>query len=307
MSSSPQPRQTLSYIHDLLRSRGLRPKNKLGQNFLVDLNLLEVVVQSAELTTDDCVLEVGTGTGALSSRIADQAGALFTVELDADFFRLARSILAVRENVLQFHGDILERKNEVNPLVLEGWLQLQREKNLKRLKLVANLPYAIATPLIANLLIAEVPLERIVVMVQLEVAQRFIATVGTKDYGALAILSQSVADTEILRKIPPTAFWPRPKVDSAIIQIRPNAEKRAQVGNILAFRHFLRDLYTQRRKSLRQALVGWPGGKRDKAHVDAVLAELGISGTERSEMLDIPTHLRLAAAFAKEPNQNNAD
>src|SRR5438445_486978 len=135
--------------------------------------------------------------------------------------------------------------------------------------LVANLPYVIATPLISNLLVAGLPIERMVVMVQWEIAERLRASVGTKDYNALSVLVQSVADVEVVRKVLPSNFYPRPKVDSAIVMIKPNAEKRAKVGDVALFRTFLRDLYTHRRKNLRQALIGWPAGHKVKADVDA--------------------------------------
>ena len=157
----------------------------------------------------------------------------------------------------------------------------------------------IATPLISNLLIKRDDIERMVVMVQWEIAERLRAAVGTKDYNALSVLVQSVADVEVVRKVLPTNFYPRPKVDSAIVKITPNAAKRAKVGDVPRFRAFLRDLYVHRRKNLRQALVGWPQGRRDKVEVDTKLAALGIDGTIRSEALDIEQHLRLSEAFAQ--------
>jgi 16S rRNA (adenine1518-N6/adenine1519-N6)-dimethyltransferase len=295
---SPTPRQTLSHIKGLLQSRRLIPKNKMGQNFLIDLNLLDVVVRTAELTKDDCVLEVGTGTGGLTTRLADAAGAVFTVELDRDFFELSRQLLAAWSNVRQLHGDCLAGKNELNPDMLAGWNALAAERGLTRRKLVANLPYAIATPLIANLLIAGQPIERMVVMVQLEVAERMIAVPATKDYSSLAVLIQSVTDTQIVRRLSPTNFWPQPAVDSAIVLIKPNAEKAARVPDLKAWRAFLRDLYTQRRKNLRQALSGWPGGRRDKKAVDAKLAAIGFDGSARAETLTIEQHIALCNAFA---------
>jgi 16S rRNA (adenine1518-N6/adenine1519-N6)-dimethyltransferase len=295
----PTPRQTLSYIKGLLQSRRLIPKNKMGQNFLIDLNLLDLVVRTAELTKDDCVLEVGTGTGSLTARLADSAGAVFTVELDPAFFELAKQLLAGRPNVRQLHGDALAGKNELSRHMLEGWNALAGEKGLTRRKLVANLPYAIATPLIANLLISGVPIERMVVMVQWEVAERMVATPGTKDFGALAVLLQSIADTQIVRRIAPSNFWPRPEVDSAIVLIKPNAEKAARVPDLKTWRAFLRDLYTQRRKNLRQALSGWPGGRRDKKEVDAKLAAIGFDGSVRAETLSIEQHITLCNAFLR--------
>jgi 16S rRNA (adenine1518-N6/adenine1519-N6)-dimethyltransferase len=294
---NPSPRQTLSYIKGLLHSRRLIPKNKMGQNFLIDLNLLDLVVRTAELTKEDCVLEVGTGTGSLTTRLADEAGGVFTVELDPQFYEMSRQLLAAWPNVRQMHGDALAGKNELNPHLLEGWDALVKERGLTRRKLVANLPYAIATPLIANLLIAGVPIERMVIMVQWEVAERMVAGPGTKDFGALAVLLQSIADTEIVRRIAPSNFWPRPEVDSAIVLIKPNADKASRVSDLKAWRAFLRDLYTQRRKNLRQALSGWPQGRRDKAEVDAKLAAAGFNGSARAETLSVDQHRALWAAF----------
>jgi 16S rRNA (adenine1518-N6/adenine1519-N6)-dimethyltransferase len=294
---NPSPRQTLSYIKGLLQSRRLIPKNKMGQNFLIDLNLLDLVVRSAELTKEDCVLEVGTGTGSLTTRTAEAAGGVFTVELDPEFFEMARQLLAAWSNVRQLKGDALAGKNELNPALVQGWDAFMAERGLTRRKLVANLPYAIATPLIANLIISGVPIERMVVMVQWELAERMVAAPGTKDYGALAILLQSVADTSIVRRIAPSNFWPPPAVDSAIVLIKPNAEKAKRVPDLKAWRAFLRDLYTQRRKNLRQALSGWPGGRRDKKEVDAKLTAAGFDGTVRAEGLSVEDHLRLWAAF----------
>jgi 16S rRNA (adenine1518-N6/adenine1519-N6)-dimethyltransferase len=293
----PVHRQTQSYLRNLFARRGIAPQHRFGQNFLIDLNLLDLVVRTAELTKEDCVLEVGTGTGGLTSRLADEAGGVFTVELDPEFYQMARQLLATRPNVRQMHGDALAGKNELSRHMLDGWDALAKEMGLTRRKLVANLPYAIATPLVANLLIAGLPIERMVVMVQWEVGERMVAVPGTKDFGALAVLFQSVADTEIVRRIAPSNFWPRPAVDSAIVLIRPNAEKAKRVSDLKAWRAFLRDLYTQRRKNLRQALSGWPQGRRDKAEVDAKLAAGGFDGSLRAETLSVDQHLSLWAAF----------
>lgn len=293
----PAPRQTLSYLHRLFESYGLEPKSKLGQNFLIDLNLLDLIVRTAELDKSDAVLEVGTGTGSLTAKLADPAGVVVTVEVDRSLQPVAKEIAGTRPNVKFVFGDALAKKNELNPDMLTAWDAAAKEASCTRRKLIANLPYVIATPLISNLLIAGTDLERMVVMVQWEIAERMRAVPNTKDYNALSVLVQSVADVEVVRKVAPSNFHPRPKVDSAIVLIKPNAEKRAKVGDVTRFRVFLRDLYVHRRKNLRQALVGWPSGARDKKDVDAKLAELGIDGTTRSEALDIEQHLRLAAAF----------
>jgi len=294
----PSPRQTLSYLTRLFEAHGLEAKTKLGQNFLIDLNLLDLIVRAAELDRSDAVLEVGTGTGSLTGRLADRAGAVCTVEIDRSLQPVAQQIIGPRRNVRFVTGDALAKKNELNPDMLTAWDETAAAHGCPRRKVVANLPYVIATPLITNLLIAGVPLERMVVMVQWEIAERMRAVPGTKDYNALSVLVQSVADVEVVRKVLPTNFHPRPKVDSAVVKITPSAAKRAKVGDVPKFRAFLRDLYVHRRKNLRQGLCGWPTGRRDKDEVDAILKGLGIDGTIRAEALDVEQHLRLCAAFA---------
>jgi 16S rRNA (adenine1518-N6/adenine1519-N6)-dimethyltransferase len=299
MALESPPRQTLSHLRNLLAAHGIHPKNKLGQNFLIDLNLLDLIVRSAELSKDDLVVEIGSGTGSLTARLAEQAGMVFSVEIDPDFYALARETVAGRPNVVLFGGDVLKNKNHLNPGMLQKLAELRQTEATPILKMVANLPYAVATPVLSNFLLSEFAFERLIVMVQLEIAERLLAQPGSKEYGSLAVLVQSIADVESIRRpVSPAVFWPRPQVASAILAIRPNAAKRAQVGDLGRFREFLRDLYTQRRKVLRGALAGFPGRRRDKAQVDHLLAGLGIDGTRRAEELGLDEHLRLCAAFA---------
>ncbi len=291
-------RQTLSYLRNLFDERGLHPKNKLGQNFLIDLNLIDLLVRSAELTRDDLVLEVGSGTGSLTVRLLEEAGAVASVEVDPAFAIMTdEAVHKHRDRVALIQADALKGKNELNPDVLRDLADLKRRTRCPQFKVVANLPYAIAVPIISNVLLSDLNPDRLVVTVQWEIAERLTATVGTKPYGALAVMTQSVADVTIVRRLPPTVFWPRPLVESAIMLIRPNAAKRKQVGDVVRFRHFLRDLYVHRRKNLRGALYSLPSGNLSKEEVDAKLAELGIEGTIRAEALDPEQHLRLCAVF----------
>jgi 16S rRNA (adenine1518-N6/adenine1519-N6)-dimethyltransferase len=299
-STAPK-RQTLSYLRELFHRRGLRPKNKLGQNFLIDLNLLDVLLRGAELTAEDLAVEVGSGTGSLTAMLAENAGAVFSIEIDPAFFDLAREAVAGREHVRLVNLDILKNKNHLNPGVLEQLEDWQQRWHCPRLKLVANLPYAVATPVISNFLLSDLPFERMVVTVQWEIGEKLIAVPGTKAYGALAVLVQSIADVELLRQLPPSVFWPRPKVASAIVCIRPDPVKRAKVGDVQRFRNFLRDLYSHRRKNLRGALIGLPSGRLEKPVVDQRLTELGLDGTLRAETLDIEQHLRLCELFGESP------
>lgn len=297
--SPPQIRQTLGFIRARLAERGIGPKSKLGQNFLIDLNLLDVLVQSAELSRDDLVLEIGSGTGSLTARLVESAGAVLGVEIDPDLFPLVSDLLDKHANLRLLHADALRRKNELNPAIGAALDEMKEQFHLRHVKLVANLPYAVATPVIANLLISDHMPERMVVTVQWEIAERLAAAPGTSHYAALAVLVHSLADVRVVRRLPPSVFWPRPLVESAIVVICPDPVKRAHVGNVPAFRNFLRDLFVHKRKSLRAALIGWPHGRKDKAAVDQLLLELQIPGTVRAQELNSEQHLCLSRAFAE--------
>src|SRR5262245_45137701 len=169
MSQEPAPRQTLSYLKGLLAGRGILPKNKLGQNFLIDLNLIDLIVRTAELSAADLALEVGTGTGSLTARLAEHAGAAVSVELDPNTHDMARELLGERPNVRLLHADALRNKNDLNPRVFEAVGEIRQQFGTTRLKLVANLPYAVATPVISNLLLSDEPVERMVVTLQWEI------------------------------------------------------------------------------------------------------------------------------------------
>jgi 16S rRNA (adenine1518-N6/adenine1519-N6)-dimethyltransferase len=309
---APANRQTLSYLRTLFQERGIRPKNKMGQNFLIDLNLLDLVYRSAELTANDLALEVGSGTGGLTMRLLEQAGAVVSVELDPNFVSLTEEAVAThyalfspdpgkpgtrQENVRLLNLDALAGKNTLNPTMMQTVRDLASQAGTPNVKLVANLPYAVAVPVIANLLLSDLPVARMVVMVQWEIAERLTAAVGSHDYAALSVLVQSLTEVSIIRRVPPTAFWPRPLVDSAIVMIRPDPARRAHVGDVQRFRNFLRDVYVHRRKNLRGALASLPTGRVSKAEVDGRLADLGIAGTLRAEDLDLEQHLRLCQVF----------
>lgn len=312
MVEMPSPRQTLTFLRTLFQERGIEPKSKLGQNFLIDLNLIDVVLRAAELSSADLALEVGSGTGSLTMRLVEQAGAVVSVEVDPPFatmtrelmethFRIAEALAkptgARREHVRLLHADALATKNTLNPDLLQAVRELLESSPAKRVKLVANLPYAVAVPVMSNLLLTGLPVERMVGMIQWELAERLMAAPGTKDYGSLAVLVQSLAHVELVRKVPPSVFFPRPQVDSAIVLIRPDPAKRAHVGDVRRFRNFLRDLYVHRRKNLRGALSSLPSGKLEKGVVDERLAELGLDGTGRAEALGLEDHLRLSRVF----------
>jgi 16S rRNA (adenine1518-N6/adenine1519-N6)-dimethyltransferase len=301
-ASLPSPRQTLSYLHQIFQTRGLEPKSKLGQCFLVDLNLMDLLVRSAELSAEDLALEVGCGTGSLTMKLAEAAGAVVGIEIDKGFFELTHDLTRAWNHVNVLHGDVLKSKHVLNP----DWLQLVRDKTkqpgIKRIKLTANLPYVVATPVVTNLLLLDdLPIERMVVMVQLEMAERLVAKPSTKDYNANSIFVQSLCDVEMIRKIGPKAFFPPPKVDSAIIRIWPRPEKRHQViatlGSVARLHSFLHGLYLHRRKNLRGALYPLYRDHYGKPELDQRIATAGFDVQGRAEALTIEEHLKLCQAL----------
>jgi 16S rRNA (adenine1518-N6/adenine1519-N6)-dimethyltransferase len=273
---------------------GIRPHTKFGQNFLIDLNLLDVLVDAAELTAADVVLEIGTGTGSLTALVAPRVAAVVTVEVDPVMFQLAGEELHTLPNVTMLHLDALRNKNNFNPEVLQAVAKQLNAAPERRFKLVANLPFNVATPIIGNLLNEDRPPELITVTIQKELADRLVALPGTKDYSALSIWVQSQCRTEILRVLPPSVFWPRPKVYSAFIRIRPSAELRGKIPDRPFFHQFLRLLFTHRRKYLRAQLCNAVAGKLEKAAVDEILESLHLLPSLRAENLPPETMLALA-------------
>lgn len=301
MSTGSSRNQTLSFLKRRFREAGIEPQKRLGQNFLVDMNLQRLLLDSAELGPDDVVLEIGTGTGSLSVLMAERAAAVVTVELDPALFQLAGEELYDRANVTMLHADVLKNKNRLNPDVMAVVESKVAEQTGRRLKLVSNLPYNVATPIVSNLLATEMPPETMVITIQKELADRLIAQPGTKDYGALSIWVQSQCRSEIVRVMPPTVFWPRPKVSSAIVRIELDHKLRSRISDRAFFHTFVRSMFFHRRKYLRSELISACKGRFTKPQVDAVLGQLRLDGTMRAEQLDVPAMLRLCEAVRLGP------
>jgi 16S rRNA (adenine1518-N6/adenine1519-N6)-dimethyltransferase len=288
-------RQTQTYLRSLFAARGITPRHQLGQNFLIDLNLHDFLVREAHLAPRDVVLEVGCATGALTERIAEAAGAVVAVEVDHRLAEIARQKLQAFPHAQLIEGDILKRKHVLNPAVVEALQARLQEDPQRRLKLVANLPYQIATPLITNLLVDHVLHPALLlVTIQRELAERMIARPSTSSYGALSVLIHALADAEILRFLPPDVFWPRPKVESAILRITPDPARRAGIPDLDWFHHVVRQVFLHRRKHLRGALLAGWSDQLDKPTVDALLRELQIDSQTRPEALDVAAFGRLA-------------
>ena len=276
---------------------GVHPRGKLGQNFLIDLNLLHLLHQSAELDKNDVVLEVGTGTGSLTGAMAQEAAVVVTVEVDSVMHEMAKQEHWDKDNIRFLFADILENKNRLNRHVLDVVREELGKSPERRFKLCANLPYQIATPLMSNLLLTDVPPYSMTVTIQKEVGDRIVAKPGKKDYGALAVWMQAQCDCRIIRIMPPSVFWPRPKVDSAIVQLKYNQKKRDRIPNLSFFHDFVRALFFHRRKYIRSVLCSAFKGHLDKETVDKVLEESHLTGEIRAETLSVRDILALSEKF----------
>ncbi|HUT11381.1 MAG TPA: 16S rRNA (adenine(1518)-N(6)/adenine(1519)-N(6))-dimethyltransferase RsmA [Thermoguttaceae bacterium] len=300
MPNGSSRNQTLSFLMRRFDEAGIRPYTRFGQNFLIDLNLQRLLLESARLGPDDVVLEVGTGTGSLTVLMAQAAAAVVTVEIDRQLFQLAGEELLGLENVTQLQLDALKNKNRLNPEMLEAVSTHLDAAPGRRLKLVSNLPYNVATPILSNLLALERPPHSMTVTIQKELAERITASPRTKDYGSLSIWVQSQCRAEIVRIMPPEVFWPRPKVFSAIIQITHDEKLRNRIPDREFFHTFNRAMFFHRRKFLRSELLSAFKNRLDKPQVDAILAAVQIAPNARAEQLDVETMLRLCEAVRAE-------
>jgi 16S rRNA (adenine1518-N6/adenine1519-N6)-dimethyltransferase len=276
------------------REAGVRPQTKLGQNFLIDLNLLRVLLDAAELDRHDVVLEVGTGTASLTVHLAERAGDVVTVEIDRQLYQLASEELIDHSNVAMLAMDALEGKNRLNPEVVAAVEQRVAAEPGRRFKLVANLPYQIATPLVMNLLLLDRPPAAMIVTIQKELADRIVAQPGSRDYGALSIWVQSQCRVELVRTLPPSVFWPRPKVTSAILRITLDPSLRDRIADRKFFHAFVRSMFMHRRKLLRFELCSVLADRLDKPGVDRLMGDMGFGVESRAEQLGIDAMLALA-------------
>ena len=288
--------QTVSFLMQRFKESGIRLDTRRGQNFLVDLNLLQLLADSASITARDVVLEVGTGTGSLTSLLTPRAAAVITVEVAPYLFQLAQEEFVGTENVTMLQLDALKNKNRMNPQVMAAVQEQLNGFDERRFKLVANLPFNIATPVISNLLGGQLLPESMTVTIQKELADRIAALPGTKDYGALSIWIQSQCQVEVIRVMPPSAFWPRPKVHSAILNIQLDRARRTRIGDVEFFHTFVRAAFFHRRKYLRSVLLSAFKNRLDKPAVDQILTRLHLSPDTRAEQLDVETMLTLCKA-----------
>jgi 16S rRNA (adenine1518-N6/adenine1519-N6)-dimethyltransferase len=252
--------QTKQQIQQLLTSAGASINKRLGQHFLIDLNLMRLLIDSADISDNDIVLEVGCGTGSLTEGLAEHAGYCIAVEYDRILADIAKSRLTKAKNVKIIHADILKNKHTINPLVSNA-LASARKKYTGRILLVANLPYNVASPVMLNLVTGPLVVDSMCVTVQKQVADRMTASPAcpertrgsrrdSKEYGILSILLSATGDIKLIRNLKPTVFWPAPKVDSAIVRFVRNKEKVHQIKDMKLFSEVVGLFMCHRRKTL---------------------------------------------------------
>jgi len=251
--------QTKRQIRAALDAAGLRPRRRFGQHFLIDGNLMRRLVDSADLSPADAVLEVGAGTGSLTAALAERAGRVIAAEVDEDLCQWLDQAFADVPEVVLFRGDALQSKNHLSPLLVEAVAAAASECT-GRLSLVSNLPYQIATPLVGNTLLDLPQIRRFCFTVQLEVGERFTAEAGTSAFGPISVLAQMLCDVTVLGRVPPEAFWPTPKVDSVMMRLDVRSSPPIERSELRAMAAFIRALFEHRRKTLRSGLrlAGYP-------------------------------------------------
>ena len=260
-------------------------QKKFGQNFLIDAHVLEKIISAAGITKDDCVLEIGPGIGTMTQYLAENAGHVVAVEIDRNLIPILKETLADYDNVTVINEDIL--RVDIKALAEEY-------NGGKPIKVVANLPYYITTPIIMGLFESGVPIDNITVMVQKEVADRMKEGPGSKDYGALSLAVQYYAEPEIVANVPPNCFIPRPNVGSAVIRLTRHKEMPVEVKDPALMFKIIRASFNQRRKTLQNGLGNAPELPYTKEQIAAAIAEMGLTPTIRGEALSLAQFAQLS-------------
>ncbi len=263
----------------ILQKYNFNFQKKFGQNFLIDTRVLERIIDSAEITKEDCVLEIGPGIGTMTQYLAEAAREVVAVEIDKNLIPILQNdTLAAYDNVTIINDDIL--KVDINKIV-------QEKNNGQPIKVVANLPYYITTPIIMGLFESHVPLKSITIMVQKEVADRMQVGPGTKDYGALSLAVQYYAKPEIVANVPPNCFIPRPNVGSAVIRLTRHEKPTVEVKDEAYMFALIRASFNQRRKTLLNGLTNAGNLGVTKEQITEALAQMGLPATIRGEALTL--------------------
>ncbi|MBR1770396.1 MAG: 16S rRNA (adenine(1518)-N(6)/adenine(1519)-N(6))-dimethyltransferase RsmA [Lachnospiraceae bacterium] len=270
---------------EILQKYRFRFQKKYGQNFLIDTSVLDRIIAAAQITKEDCVLEIGPGIGTMTQYLAEAAREVVAVEIDPSLIPILKDTLSAYDNVTVINDDIL--KVDINRIAAE-------KNGGKLMKVVANLPYYITTPIIMGLFEEHVPLESITIMVQKEVADRMQVGPGTKDYGALSLAVQYYAKPEIVANVPPNCFIPRPNVGSAVIRLTRYAQPPVQVKDEQKMFALIRASFNQRRKTLVNGLGNAANLPYSKEQVAAALENMGLLPTVRGETLTLAQFAELS-------------
>ena len=275
---------------EVLQKYNFTFQKKFGQNFLIDPHVLDKIIAAAEITKDDFVLEIGPGIGTLTQYLAEAAREVVAVEIDSSLIPILEDTLSSYDNVSVINEDVLKVDLK----------KLAEERNGgKPIKVVANLPYYITTPIIMGLFESHVPLKSLTVMVQKEVALRMQAGPGTKDYGALSLAVQYYADPYLAANVPPNCFMPRPNVGSAVIRLTRFEETPVKVTDEALLFRLIRASFNQRRKTLQNGLVNSPELHFSKEQVAAAIETLGVSPSVRGEALTLEQFAALCNALSE--------
>ncbi len=276
---------------EILRKYGFSFQKKYGQNFLIDGNILDKIIESAQITQEDCVLEIGPGIGTMTQCLAEKAREVVAVEIDKNLIPILEETLSAYDNVTILNKDIL--KVDINKII--------EEKNGgEPVKVVANLPYYITTPIIMSLFESHVPLKSVTVMVQKEVADRMQVGPGTKDYGALSLAVRYYAEPTVVARVPATCFMPRPNVDSAVVRLTCFQKPPVEVADEAYLFAIIRASFNQRRKTLANGLVNAGNIGVDRGVVEKVLGEMGLPAMTRGETLTLEQFAELSNRLLQE-------
>jgi len=275
--------------NEIVKKYKFKFSKSLGQNFLIDQNILDNIVDGAQILKDDYVIEVGPGIGSLTQNIAERAESVVAIEIDRNLIPILKETLKEYPNVEVVNADVL--KLDLHKLIAE-------KCEGKKVKVIANLPYYVTTPIIMKFLEEKVPVQSLTIMIQKEVADRMQAKPGTKDYGSLSIAVQYYCDPKILFKVPPTVFIPQPKVESTVITLDVLQEPKVYVEREDLFFALIKDAFGKRRKTLLNALSSG-GLELDKDLLKEVLSLSNIDENRRGETLTIEEYGLLANNLAK--------
>ena len=281
MANLGNPKNTI----EIIQKYEFMFQKKFGQNFLIDAHVLEKIISAAGITKDDCVLEIGPGIGTMTQYLAENAGHVVAVEIDRNLIPILKETLADYDNVTVINEDIL--RVDIKALAEEY-------NGGKPIKVVANLPYYITTPIIMGLFESGVPIDNITVMVQKEVADRMKEGPGSKDYGALSLAVQYYAEPEIVANVPPNCFIPRPNVGSAVIRLTRHKEMPVEVKDPALMFKIIRASFNQRRKTLQNGLGNAPELPYTKEQIAAAIAEMGLTPPIRGEGLSLAQFAQLS-------------